>query len=209
MYHYPKGCRIPTLPQQRYRKASLTMQTQKSLPSMTWALLLVCTAFLVPATSPMSNKTSCPTYTPSTPQPIDLVDLPSIYANASKSQNADTVAQILNTLSLYPFAIDGKNFAALSLVFTEDVIANYSAPLNILTPLSVVQKSLEQSLAPVNSQHAYGTQAVEVLDSCSARSVSYFTANQFGMGQYAGQVCTSPTIKFRKDSYENEHHTDL
>lgn len=56
-----------------------------------------------------------------------------------------------NTLVLYPFAIDGKNFAALDNIFTKDVVANYSAPLDVLTPLSTMQTALEASLASVTT----------------------------------------------------------
>ena len=60
----------------------------------------------------------------------------------------------------------------------------------MLTPLSAVAEALQQSLAPVTTQHAYGTQVVELLGQREreARSVSYFTATHFGMGVYEGQV---------------------
>lgn len=114
--------------------------------------------------------------------------LPTSYQNAIYPQAAGDVAQILNTLSLYPLAVDGKDFDALSLVFTADVYTNFSAPLNVLTPLTVVKQALNQSLAPVTSQHSYGTQIVEILSECQAKSLSYFTASQFGKGVYYGQV---------------------
>lgn len=58
----------------------------------------------------------------------------------------------------------------------------------MLTSLSVVEAALEAALAPVDTQHAYGTQIVELLGEGEARSVSYFTATHFGRGKYVGQV---------------------
>ena len=155
---------------------------------MKWSSAVVFTLFSVVSTKANAVNNNCSSTAPTLPKPIALADIPTTFAAATKRQPADTVAQILNTLSVYPLAIDGKSFASLSLVFTEDVITNYSAPLNVLTPLNVVEATLEDSLAPVDTQHAYGTQIVEVLDACTARSVSYYTASHFGKGSYAGQV---------------------
>ncbi|KAK4902236.1 hypothetical protein LTR27_001139 [Elasticomyces elasticus] len=114
--------------------------------------------------------------------------LQTTFAPATHTQDPGILAQIRNTLALYPVCIDGKDFASLSLVFTEHAVANYSEPLNILTPLSNIQSVLEASLAPVATQHQLGTQVVELLGHCSARSLTYFVANHFGKGVYEGQV---------------------
>lgn len=66
---------------------------------------------------------------PSLPAPIPFASLPSLYTDATTPQNPVNIAQILNTLSLYPLAIDGKNFTALSEVFTEDAIV--SQPIHL------------------------------------------------------------------------------
>lgn len=117
--------------------------------------------------------------------------LPVIFAPATHPQDPVAVEQIRATLALYPLCIDGKDLASLHFVFTEDAVANYSAPLNILTPLTTIQATLQASLAPVTSQHAYSTQVIELLGPCAARSVTYFRAAQFGMGVYEGQVVYS------------------
>ncbi|KAK5739076.1 hypothetical protein LTR17_005596 [Elasticomyces elasticus] len=114
--------------------------------------------------------------------------LPTTFAPAAHAQDPGLLAQIRNTLALYPVCIDGKDFASLSLVFTEDAVANYSEPLNTLTPLSNIRLVLEASLAPVTTQHQLGTQIVELLGHCTARSLTYFVANHFGKGVYEGQV---------------------
>lgn len=96
--------------------------------------------------------------------------------------DAGTIEAVRNTLAIYPFAIDGKNFDALSKVFTTDAVANYSAPLNVLTPLSTIQSVLETSLACVTTQHLLGTQWIDILSPITAKSVTYFRAAHFGKG---------------------------
>ena len=112
------------------------------------------------------------------------------YALAEYPQPATDIAQIVNTLALYPLAVDGGNFSALSLVFTEDVVADYPvAGLGVLTPLSVLEQAIAAASANTNSQHAYGTQIVEITGEGQAKSSTYFTATLFGKGKYYGEVC--------------------
>lgn len=82
-------------------------------------------------------------------------------------------------------------------MFTENVTANYSSPLGLLTPLSAVKEGLERFFAPVDAQHAHGTQVVEISGACEARSVSYFTATHFGRGKYYGEVRVVAFVLFR------------
>ncbi|KAL8789663.1 MAG: hypothetical protein Q9195_006716 [Heterodermia aff. obscurata] len=126
---------------------------------------------------------------PEFPTPIPPSSLPTAYPNSLTAQNPTLDLQIRNTLSHYPLAIDGKNFSALSLVFTQDVVANYSAPLGVLTGLASLMSTLETSLAPVRTQHALSTEVIEILEGEStARSLTYVTATHFGMGAYYGQA---------------------
>jgi len=107
----------------------------------------------------------------------------------SLATTSATVA-LQQTLALYPLAIDGKNFTALSAVFAQNVVANYSAPLNVLYGLDAVEAALQAALAPVNTQHALSTFSVQHLNSeaGTADTVQYYTASHFGMGDYYGQV---------------------
>ncbi|KAL2817043.1 hypothetical protein BDW59DRAFT_166078 [Aspergillus cavernicola] len=121
---------------------------------------------------------------------IPLHTLPTIFPPPITA-DAVSVEAIRQTLALYPFAIDGKNFAALSQVFTSDAVANYSAPLNVLSPLSDIQKTLSASLACVTTQHLYGTQLIDIVSPFSAQSVTYFQAAHFGTGNLAKEVATA------------------
>jgi ketosteroid isomerase-like protein len=122
---------------------------------------------------------------------IPFFDLPTLVANAPCAAQPDIVEAIRTTLALYPLSIDGKNFNALSEVFTSNAVANYSAPLNVLTPLSTIQSVLQASLAAVNTQHAFATQLIDVLSPTSAFSVTYYTATHFGRGPFLGATATA------------------
>lgn len=111
--------------------------------------------------------------------PINRHDLPTEF-EPPVVVDPIAIEAIRNTLALYPFAIDGKNFDALSRVFADDAAANYSAPLNVLTPLSTIKDSLRSSLACVHTQHQYGTQLIDVLSPLTAESITYFRAAHFG-----------------------------
>ena len=69
---------------------------------------------------------------------------------------------IRNTLGQYPLAIDSKNFTALSLVFTTDIVANYSDPIGVISGLPTVEQTLAAILAPVTTQHALSTQVIDL-----------------------------------------------
>ncbi|KAG0652999.1 hypothetical protein D0Z07_0532 [Hyphodiscus hymeniophilus] len=84
----------------------------------------------------------------------------------------DAYNAIRNTLAHYPLAIDEKRFSALSLVFTPDAVANYSAPLNVLTGLPMIEDVLEADLRVVSTQHSYGTQLIEVYRDGTADTVT-------------------------------------
>ena len=121
--------------------------------------------------------------------PIPGHSLPDVLsAQRSNSFEASEIEAIRQTLALYPFAIDGKNFDALSKMFAEDAVANYSEPLNVLTPLSVIQETLEASLMPVTTHHSFGTQYIAIISPKIAQSITYYTAAHFGSGELATEV---------------------
>lgn len=168
------------------------MQIYNFLSFSLWltAITLFSNITLITTYNTYSSLSSTP-LPPTLPTPIPFSLLPTTYTPATHPQPATLIAQILNTLSLYPLAIDGKNFSALSLVFTENIIANYSPPIGVVSGLSNLMAVLQNSLAPVDSQHSYGTQVVIVEgdgEEGTARSLSYYTASQFGRGKHYGEV---------------------
>jgi ketosteroid isomerase-like protein len=158
------------------------------------AILSTCAA-AVAAKSNLQGKrnpaTSTSTLSITGTVPIPLYDLPTLVPGSSFQADPYDVEAIRNTMSHYPLAIDGKNFAALSLVFAPDAVANYTAPLGVLTPLSTIEAALGASLAPVTTQHFLGTQVIDILSPTTAFSLTYFIATHFGVGIYYGETATA------------------
>ena len=155
-----------------------------------WLLLSFIVAFFA-ISAPASTTTALPAAIPSS-------SWTAAYASAAYPQPATDIAQIVNTLALYPLAVDGGNFTALSLVFTEDVIADYPiVGLGILTSLTMLEQSILTTSASFTSQHAYGTQIVEITGEGQAKSLTYVTATLFGKGKYYGEVCHCYCIRKR------------
>jgi len=65
-------------------------------------------------------------------------------SRVSRAGYSEDYISIQNTLAIYPLAIDSKDFALLDQVFTDDVVADYSAPLNVLSGLTQVETVLQQ-----------------------------------------------------------------
>lgn len=58
------------------------------------------------------------------------------------------ILSIKNTLSLYPLAIDGKDFSLLASVFTTDAVANYSTGVGVLDGLDQIETGLAARYKP-------------------------------------------------------------
>lgn len=149
---------------------------------------------IVLATSSLATAQS--SYNSITGTPIDAIEsheLPNTFAAVIEpNQDAATVLQIQQTLSLYAFLIDGKQFEKLDMVFHENVWANYSSLIGIFHPLYVLKAGLQRSIAAVTTQHALATQMVDVAkNGTTAQSATYFTASHFGTGDFYGQVRTT------------------
>ena len=99
--------------------------------------------------------------------------------------------QIRNRLSLYAIAVDTKNFGLLTEVFTQNAIADYSAPPpnNIYYGLPAIQEFLKLSLnSSAVSQHAISTTVADFTDSFSPNSTAYVVASFLGQGNRTGQA---------------------
>lgn len=127
----------------------------------------------------LASSTALANFLPFGTDPLNLHELPTQF-DPPVIVDVVSIEAIRNTLALYPFAIDGKNFEALSNVFATDAVANYSAPLNTLSPLSTIQDSLRTSLSCVTTQHQYGTQLIDIVSPLAAQSITYFRAAHFG-----------------------------
>jgi hypothetical protein len=98
---------------------------------------------------------------------------------------------IHQTLHTYPLAIDSKDFALLTQVFTPTATANYTGPLSNLTGLPAIQAGLSASVAKLFSQHLLGTTVIDLdLAGKKANSTTYFQATLFGNPYSLGSVVT-------------------
>ncbi|RAR01960.1 ethyl tert-butyl ether degradation protein [Stemphylium lycopersici] len=87
---------------------------------------------------------------------------------------------IRQTLALYAFAIDGRDFEALRKVFATDARANYSDPIGALNGVQAIIDTLRPSLDSfVTTQHHLGSQLIYVCGLSSAVSVTYFQATHW------------------------------
>lgn len=106
------------------------------------------------------------------------------FAAARRAQDAVIIEQIRNTASIYPLIIDSQAFDQLTLVFTQDVWANYSTGVGVLDGIANVTAALSASLEYVETQHHLGTQVIDIDPSGSyARSLTYYRAVHFRKGQ--------------------------
>ncbi|KAL5393026.1 hypothetical protein PMIN02_005956 [Paraphaeosphaeria minitans] len=116
------------------------------------------------------------------PSPVPIPQLPNYFPpnNGLGATTLLDVEAISQTLTLYPYIIDGRAFPFLSSIFTTDAVANYSAPLGVLNGLSTIAATLEQALASFpGTKHLLGPQNVRICDSKKAISVAYYRAVHF------------------------------
>ena len=145
-------------------------------------LLAILTSF------PFISRTDATTNT-TLPVAIPSASWAATYASTAYPQSTRDLAQIINTLALYPLAIDGQNFSALSLVFTQDVIADYPVGgIGAVESLPVLEQAITTASQYTTSQHSHGTQLVKITSKGHAKSLTYFTATLFGKGKYYGEV---------------------
>lgn len=110
-----------------------------------------------------------------------------VFALVVSASSLTPFEQIHQTINTYPLAIDSKDFALLSQVFTPNAFANYTGPLSNLTGLAAIETALAASVAKVNSQHLLGTTVIDIHSGGStANSTTYFQASLFEQGVVQG-----------------------
>lgn len=111
---------------------------------------------------------------------------------------------IRNTLALYAFAVDGRNWAALARVFAKDARANYSEPLGVSYGIDNITESISAGIAIFAAmQHRYGTQFLQVCSPASAISVTYYTASHFFSTDVAPTVQNDSQTLYATGRYED------
>lgn len=94
--------------------------------------------------------------------------------------DATSIEAIRQTLAIYALAIDGRNFQALTKVFTTNARANYSDPIGVITGVQNIISTLAPGLLQfASTQHFLGTQYIDICSLTTAVSVTYFQASHF------------------------------
>ena len=118
--------------------------------------------------------------------PLTTSELASVFSPLSHNDPA-AIESIRSTLALYPLALDSRNYDALDKVFTEDAIANSSAPIFVVSGLSNIKAAIAPLLAVYSGTHTLsGTQVIDVCSHDTAISVTYFTTTHFLSSNFAG-----------------------
>ena len=111
--------------------------------------------------------------------PMEFSDLAAAF-NPQALPDPVATESIRQTLALYAYAIDGRNYEVLRKVFTTDVRANYSDPIGMLDGVQAIIDTLPPLLSSfVSTQHHLGTQLIRICGLNSAVSVTYIQASQF------------------------------
>jgi hypothetical protein len=146
---------------------------------------------------PTSNA-QCPSISPGPATYQQLGELPLV------RPDPDTESAIRSVLSLYPFAVDGKNFEIFDRIFTQDVRTNYSAPINVLVGLDQVKAVIAQGLDNfAATHHSYGTQYIANCGRGSAISVTYFTASHYFHPSQPAEVQNITAVLWATGRYED------
>ena len=110
-------------------------------------------------------------------------------ANAFDKTTADI--QIKNTLAKWSLSVDSKNYAILTELFTPDAILASPPPTGNFYGLPAIIGFLEPALEDTLSQHSYGTQYTDVVNSHSAIAITYLISIFVGTGPKAGTSLSS------------------
>lgn len=146
-----------------------------------------------------ASSSPCPSIAPGPASLQQLSELPLAQPLAPDIESA-----IRRTLSLYPFAVDGRNFAAFDHIFSTDVRANYSEPINELLGLEQVKTAVAAGLDNfASTHHSYGTQYIAACGKTSAISVTYYTASHYFKPSQPAEVQNSSDVLYATGRYED------
>ena len=103
-----------------------------------------------------------------------------------------SLVSIQQTLALFAVAVDTKNYALFSSVFTPNVTANFSTPgTENIQGISQLTEILSQNLTGLISQHSLSTLQVNFTSQTVATSVQYLVGTFFGQGNLTGQTLSN------------------
>jgi hypothetical protein len=124
----------------------------------------------------LSGFGGCPNIAPG---PVSGFDIAAQFP-APVITDATSIEAIRQTLAVYAFAIDGRNFEQLRRVFATNARANYSDPIGVVNGIQeIIDKVTPGLLNFASTQHLYGSQHIDICSLTKAVSVTYFQASHF------------------------------
>ena len=174
-----------------------TMNLSISLHKPPYLLLLLLLSSLLSLTVAADPTCTFTAASTASPIPFPKSEVAGYYAQAPTQQSPESIldrleseSKIRNKLALYAIATDGKNFSALSNVFTQDVVLNFLPTYGVVRGLDNFVAVLMKTLAEVDTQISLGTELIKVFEDnpCIASSFSYFTVTYLGKGKFEGKV---------------------
>lgn len=163
------------------------------------ALLAVTSSTLAqPSWWKSTSNAQCPSISPGPATLQQLAELPIV------RPDPETESVIRSTLSLYPFAVDGRNFEVFDRLFTSDVRANYSEPINVLVGLDQVKTVIASGLNNfAATHHSYGTQYIASCGRGGAISITYFTASHYFKPSKPSEIQNISSVLWATGRYED------
>ncbi|ETN43286.1 uncharacterized protein HMPREF1541_02445 [Cyphellophora europaea CBS 101466] len=142
---------------------------------------------------------ACPSISPGPATLQQLSELPLAFR-----PDPDTESAIRQTLSLYPFAVDGRNFDALDRIFTPNVRTNYSEPINEVVGLTNIKAAIAAGLDNfAATHHSFGTQYIVRCAKDSAISVTYYTASHYFHPSKPAEIQNGSEVLYATGRYED------
>lgn len=146
-----------------------------------------------------SYGSECPNISPGPATLSQLANLP-----LSPFTDPVSIESIRNTLALYPFAVDGRNWPALSRIFASNARANYSEPLGVSNGVDNITQSISAGISNfAATQHRYGTQYINICSLNSAISVTYYEASHFFSSTLGPAIENDSQTLFATGRYED------
>ena len=176
---------------------------QVKLPSLLVIVSLGCGAVgQRPRLWNQPNVNQCPSISPGPATLQQLGELP-----LGPPLDLETESTIRRTLSLYPFAVDGRNFDVFDRIFTTDVRTNYSVPINEVVGLTKVKTTIAAGLDSfAATHHSYGTQYIIGCGKDTAISITYYTASHYFKPSQPGEIENSTAVLYATGRYEDTWH---
>ncbi|KAH6659166.1 hypothetical protein BKA67DRAFT_529341 [Truncatella angustata] len=147
-----------------------------------------------------SSSSGCPNISPG---PATTFQLASLLPLSPLTDPISTEA-IRNTLAIYVFAIDGRNWDAMARVFAPNARANYSAPLGVSNGVANITASISSGINTfAGTQHRYGSQYINICSLSSAISVTYFEASHYFVPDLGPAVVDDNQVLYANGRYED------